>query len=96
MVILNRDLVGLEIKVVSIQKSWSFSDVSAQCECYPKHYIYYCAVVYSGMEPTDDDADHHHHHHEAICNFEHECLMKFQGYCFRHKNFDTDLNCVHI
>lgn len=28
LVILNRDLVGLEIKGVSIQKSWSFSDVN--------------------------------------------------------------------
>lgn len=27
-VILNRDLVGIEIKGVSIQKSWSFSDVN--------------------------------------------------------------------
>lgn len=27
-VILNRDLVGQEIKGVSIQKSWSFSDVN--------------------------------------------------------------------
>lgn len=70
-------------------------DYSAQCECYPKHYIYYCAVVYSGTEPTDDDDDHHHPH-ETICNFEHKRLKKFQGYCFRRKNFDTDLNCVHI